>query len=814
MLLVNNQFESIDMYQYKLILATACSRYSLEEEFEYLIMTSYDDLEKDYYIRKHNKPKSPMDVFEFYLKEVRNIAETDDIIHSTYVKLFTLNVNEILPNLFESQLMEQKILHMLKIEIKRYISDSDWQVLRGFVLDALEDSIKLNSRFYGKYSNLFGIIKTTIGFYHKKEKKNIHELLNKTGTGKLSENDLDISTLNIETLPVSNEVFIDFPEVIRSINVLNEDLFLHRTENLCPFYFYDLLTFYKRIYLEQIKTDIEKIFFERFKVRASSFVVVDEPIVLKNSGVAEKLRKHNLMLKELQPIVEFGLKPEDVNDYVRKIYIHVVNTYSGNASGLFTIKQAEKIGNYNTQTTFSKLSGHEKIKHVLEGLVALNHLFVYISAKKINLFDIASEVFMDKRYLYRFKTIDEVLNFLPTIKELMMREEDKIKAIVWDENKLPFNDDLINLIEGFGNDDFSIPAVSITPYLGSVTELNKSRKRNQIGRETVIYNGFYNALEKLKFSKRRLESISIPIQFGKTNIFVPFVPFALSIANEKDIITALNVDVFNQAGIKAEAACVRTDTGYYSTPKQSLEHYCYHSKAVVEALGSLYSQTTSEQNTVLELYRNCSFFSSMWKMLEEVCVDLERHCLDLSPFNGVKMGFFDAYRFTSEHLFVCTLHTLKTNEAVKKITNIMGTNLFITEKISLNTIYVQLERMYSFVLSIYKEAFLVLENLSDIYYFEFANKIGGGYSLTGSEAFLKGARQAIIGEGLISMSENFRNFGLGCSRTIDGYLKSNGKLVTKLKKGKLMVLHERGCWVGLLDDGHYFINAVADDEFP
>lgn len=210
MLLVDNQLGNIDMYQYRLILAIACSRYDLAEEFEYLVMTPFDEIEKLYITYNMCKPEDSMEIFRFYLKDFRKIKNADEIIYSTYRDLFSMHVNEILPCLFETYHMDLKVHDMLQNELKRKISDASWQLLKGDVIQVLKDGIKLRTKFYGKGTNLFGIINSTLAFYHRREKRNIHLLLNKTGINKAAEEEFNLSSLNIETIPTKKKFLLIF----------------------------------------------------------------------------------------------------------------------------------------------------------------------------------------------------------------------------------------------------------------------------------------------------------------------------------------------------------------------------------------------------------------------------------------------------------------------------------------------------------------------------------------------------------------------------------------------------------------------------
>lgn len=813
MLLMDNQARSIDMYQYRLILAIACSRYDLAEEFEYLVMTPFDEIESLYDSYNKSRPEDSMEIFRFYLKDIRNIKNADEIIYSTYHDLFSMNVNEILPCLFETYHMDIKVHNMLQIEIKRKISDSDWQLLKGAVIQDLKDNIKLKTKFYGQGTNLFGIISSTLGFYHQREKRNIHALLNKTGINKAGEEEFNISSLNIEMLPMKKEISMNFPEVMKSIYVLNTDLYLHRAGNTVPFYFYDVLSYYKSLYLQKLQEKIGNLFSSVFKRRESSYVAISEPVDERNSGISEKLRKHRILLAELQPIVEFGLKPEEVNEYVRKIYIHVVKNHSGNASSLFTVKPTTKTGHYDTLTTFSKLSGHEKIKDVLEGMVALNHLMVYIAVKKINIFDIPSEAFLRKEFLYRFDTLEEVIDLFEPINEIFLRKEEKEIEKICNANYMPLNDDVINIIKNTDCDDFSIAAVEVIPYLGSLSDLKRGKKMSGSDKNRIIFNKFYSALVEMDKAKKCIEQIKLYLNFSSMQFSIPFLDFALNMSFEDDVLSSFNIDILKRQGIVAELACVRDDTGYYKIPDDSFLHYCYHSKEIANAISSLHSQDIESPDAILEVYRVCAFVVSFWGILKLTYDDLRSFCNTFSSASGLTMGFFDAYSFTSRNLFICSISSMTPNEAIKKITNMSGTNLFMTGRIGLNIIYIQLEKIYRLFYSYFRKTFLLLEQLADTYYYDFANKIGGGCSLTGNESFLQGARRVILNEKYMCTNEHFTSFSSRCTRTVDGYLKYHGKLVTKLKKGRTMVLHEYGLWVGMQEDGNYFIDQTSEEDF-
>lgn len=813
MLLVDNQMESIDMYQYRLILAIACSRYNLAEEFEYLVMTPFDEIEKLYYSHNACEPEDSMKIFRFYLKDIRKIKNADEIIYSTYHDLFSMHVNEILPCLFETYHMDLKVHDMLQSEIKRKISDSSWQLLKGDVIQVLKDGIKLRTKFYGQGTNLFGIINSTLVFYHQREKRNIHSLLNRSGINKASEDEFNLSSLNVETLPMKKEVSINFSEVIKNIYILNTDLYLHRAGNTVPFYFYDVLSYYKSLYLQKIQEKIRNLFASVFKRKESTYVGISEPADERNTGISEKLRKHRMLLAELQPIVEFGLKPEEVNEYVKKIYIHVVKNHSGNASSLFTVKPTSKVGHYGTLTTFSKLSGHEKIKDVLEGMVALNHLMVYISAKRINIFDIPSEVFLKQEFLYRFNSLEEVIDLFKPVNEIFLREEEKEVERICNENHMPLNDNVIDVIKSTECEDFSIEAVEVIPYLGFVSDVKCGKKTSVSTKNKVIFNKFYSALVEMDKAKKIIEQIKLPLNFSSIKISPSFLDFALNMSFEDDILSSFNIDFLKKRGVVADLACVRDDSGYYKIPDKPFLHYCYNSKEVANALRSLHSQNIESPDTILEVYRVCSFVVSFWGILKLVYDDLRSFCNTFSSASDLTMGFFDAYGLTSRNLFICSLSSMTPNEAIKKITNMSGTNLFMTGRIGLNTIYAQLENMYSLFYTCFKKTFLLLEQLADTYYYNLASKIGGGYSLTGNESFLKGARRVILNENCMCTDEDFTKFAARCTRTVDGYLKYHGKLVTKLKKGKSMVLHEYGLWVGVQDDGSYFINQASGEDF-
>ncbi len=811
MLLVDNQLGNIDMYQYRLILAIACSRYDLAEEFEYLVMTPFDEIEKLYITYNMCKPEDSMEIFRFYLKDFRKIKNADEIIYSTYRDLFSMHVNEILPCLFETYHMDLKVHDMLQNELKRKISDASWQLLKGDVIQVLKDGIKLRTKFYGKGTNLFGIINSTLAFYHRREKRNIHLLLNKTGINKAAEEEFNLSSLNIETIPTKKEVSINFSEVMKSIYILNTDLYLHRAGNTMPFYFYDVLSYYKSLYMQRMEEKIKSLFASVFKRKESTYVGISEPVDERNSGISEKLRKHRMLLAELQPIVEFGLKPEEVNEYVRKIYVHVVKNHSGNASSLFTIKPTSKVGHYGTLTTFSKLSGHEKIKDVLEGMVALNHLMVYISAKRINIFDIPSEVFLRQEFLYRFDSLEEVIDLFKPINEIFLREEDSNVEKLCNENRMPLNDNVIDVIKNTECEDFSLEAVDVIPYLGFVPNTKNGKKVSVSTKNKIIFNKFYSALVEMDKAKKCIEQIKLNLNFSSIKCSISFLDFALNMSFEYDILSSFNIDFLKKKGITADLACVREDTGYYKIPDKPFLHYCYNSKEVSAALSSLHSQSTDSYDAILEVYRVCSFAISFWRILKLGYDDLRSFCNTFSSASDLTMGFFDAYGFTSQNLFLCSIPSMTPNEAIKKITNMSGTNLFMTGRIGLNSIYTQLENMYNLFFACFKKSFLLLEQLADTYYYNLANKIGGGYSLTGNESFLKGARRVILDENCMYTGEHFTRFAARCTRTVDGYLKYHGKLVTKLKKGKSMVLHEYGLWVGMQDDGNYFIDQAMDD---
>lgn len=147
------------------------------------------------------------------------------------------------------------------------------------------------------------------------------------------------------------------------------------------------------------------------------------------------------------------------------------------------------------------------------------------------------------------------------------------------------------------------------------------------------------------------------------------------------------------------------DTGYYKIPDKPFLHYCYNSKEVSAALSSLHSQSTDSYDAILEVYRVCSFAISFWRILKLGYDDLRSFCNTFSSASDLTMGFFDAYGFTSQNLFLCSIPSMTPNEAIKKITNMSGTNLFMTGRIGLNSIYTQLENMYNLFFACFKSLF-------------------------------------------------------------------------------------------------------------
>jgi hypothetical protein len=101
----------------------------------------------------------------------------------------------------------------------------------------------------------------------------------------------------------------------------------------------------------------------------------------------------------------------------------------------------------------------------------------------------------------------------------------------------------------------------------------------------------------------------------------------------------------------------------------------------------------------------------------------------------------------------------------------------------------------------------------DAYYTDFSNRLGGGYSLLGDESFFSEARKRVLKEHYVNTAAGFTNFARGCTRTMDGFLKRNGRLVYRIADGVTMFLNEVGLWVGKDNNGNWKDEPVKNNDF-
>jgi len=817
LLLTSAMYNSVDDYYYKLILATLCSKAGLGEEFEKILSVGYLELEELYRASNQQEPSSFIDVFQHYLVKTRKLQNAEVLIHGSYNKLFSMSVHDIMPELLETSHMERKVFEILKRELLVKFSDSDWQSIKADVYSFLKQNIRLTDKFCGEASSFFGLVRTTIQFYIKGNKADIFSQINKSGMNVVDENEFSSSLLNIETLSVDEGYAIDFQATLKAISKLNDRLYSYMENNTTRIFIYDVLSYYKRPLLEYHYENLGRIFTSLFGGKVKSYLyVIEERSDL--PGAKIKIQNYDGLLWILDPIVRRGLNSKDVEAYVEKIYRHVVDTKSSSASSLFTIKylpvkDKSASGLYGTATSFAKAVGHEAIREVLEGAMALHHLFAYLSSNNLNIFDLDSKIFMGQEFIHRFSTVEEAIDLFIYTHALMERSEDADTAKACEKNKLPLNDNVISSIGTVESLTTAIAFVDISGSMGDLSSSGCGRKERVKNETNSILLEFDEVVGEVDKSLRVLAELKAEVKISKTSLFVYTSRFIENLSKQMDMVSALDIDIFKRAGIKAELACIKNQTtGYFEVPQKSFEHYCAGNASVVLLSNSLRSQDLNDKDTILEVYRVCSFFVSMRGLFRAASDDLTKNILKFDTDKKIPMGIFDAYYFVSRHHLLCSIRSMDEIEAIKRVTKVMGTELFITNRVRTGEIYKQLVRMYRFFLSFFKTTLGRLEKMMDTYYVEFANKLGGGYSLAGDEAFFKGAREAVLLENYMSTGVNFSAFARRCTRTLDGFLKKDGELVSNVVDGNKMFLSERGVWVGMRG-GKYITEFAADNFF-
>lgn len=821
LLLMNNCNESIDVYYYKLILATLCSKHDLGEAFEEIASQDWSILLERYQKAK-GEPKSFVEVLRYTLKEVLKVKIADEIINAAYDRLFSLSVPEILTDILNCYHMDRKLLYMLRSDLTKrtktnaftLVTEATWQQLKAHLLAEMRKGLKLESKFIGEGSSFFGMVKKTLGFYVKRNLKNIFDIVNQTGMYVVDENEFSMSMLSIQNLSSGSSYDVDFPAVLQSIYKLNSLIYTHSAENVEKYYYYDLLSHYRLPLLEEYHKSLSAIFARAFKTEdKNKFVMVYENKDLRNAGVKEKYQKYNELLGILDPVVKRGLSPGAVEKYVEQIYLHVLKTQKSSSSNLFTINDV-KDGIYNTSTAFSKMEGHEIIKDVLDGVMALHHLFMYISAHNINIFDLDSEVFMYEPYLYRFISVEEVVDFYMHTKSLISRPEDSSLVNDYEENQLPLNDDVVRSVGVDSVLGASLHYLNIFDRMGDLTASGRGRKERG-KKQNHIYARFVDALEDTILTRQSLEKMTAAVKFGNSEFSIPFLKYIKNIADQNDLVSALEIPAFQAKGVKARLACEKNiETGYWEVPQYPFSEYCMGNTQISGLVRSLHTQEESIPDSILEVYRTSAFFISMSQMFQLVEDSLYKIYRKFDIITDVPMGYFDAYAFVSNHLTICQLRSLDELQAISKITEIMRTELFITARTGSEQIILQLVRVYRMFLKKFEKVLLSLETITDMYYTDFSNRLGGGYSLVGDESFFEQARREALMERYAHTTPEFEIFASGCSKTMKGFLKKDGKLVTRVEKGIVMFLNEKGIWIGKANNsGHFEKRQVIDGDF-
>ena len=215
-----------------------------------------------------------------------------------------------------------------------------------------------------------------------------------------------------------NEAYeINFTDVVKKISKASEILFRHANGSE---YLYDIYSYHRDTNVKMLYRDFQKVFLKTFPgCRLDSIAYSYNNSLGHEDTIKNKIKGKLQICDILEEILKNGLSKQGVYPMYRrflKVSMNLTSSGAGPKNGSVVFP----VGKYNTKD--SESSG-EKLQILIEGYLALKKLLQFLnsSSNRLGITENSFPVtiFREAKYLYRFKTFDDYIQYLEITRDLV-----------------------------------------------------------------------------------------------------------------------------------------------------------------------------------------------------------------------------------------------------------------------------------------------------------------------------------------------------------------------------------------------------------
>ena len=317
--------------------------------------------------------------------------------------------------------------HFFKTDVqKRYRLSADkirYNDMSDGILDELRSDFKkfvfhnsCNNAYYPGTGTPAAFLRTAFSFYVRGD--SITSILNTKGTNQDLGGDSDMSLIDFYSLtPKNDKSSFDFMDAANKINRASRLLFTHNGLDTA---FFDIMSCYRDDLIKK-RMSADKRTFQKF-LQGCSITFEDSAAILDCghlNTIANKKSSRVALCKVFSPIIENGLRQEELYDYYEKAMLVTKNTEHHDGRRLFTYVDPQT-GVSGAFTNHAE-NNSEMFQIIVNGHLALHDVIQYlrVTDTAVNIYNFPTIIFRNSDYLRRFQTLEEYVHYIKDVAPLV-----------------------------------------------------------------------------------------------------------------------------------------------------------------------------------------------------------------------------------------------------------------------------------------------------------------------------------------------------------------------------------------------------------